>query len=242
MAKITPGSMTSDARCKAGGVVYSRARGGPYTRAFVVPLNPKTNDQVYSRDCFEAAILRWQTALTDNQRHAWESFAHQFPVDHPISNSRPLTGCQAFLRINQRAYWWSNVWKDDPPVNQDVTHLYSLVINVNDSVAGVLSITASHVPQANEYLSILATVPLSAGILNFRRWLRWTTARDHTVTYPTDIYPDWHAKNWYATEPPPPHYYNPVLIPGKRIGVQCYIINTDNWAFGSAVAASSITT
>jgi len=242
MAKVTHGPMISDARGKTGGVVYTRGRSGAMARAFVIPINPKTTDQIYSRDCFEAAMLRWQTALTDIQRQAWDSFAHQFPVDHPISGNRPLPGVKAFLRINQRSYWFSNVWKDDPPVNQDVTHLISLVINVNDSGTSVLSLTASHTPQANEYLNIYATLPLSAGILSFSRHLRWTCARDHTVTYPVNIYASWHAKNWYVTEPPPPHYINPVLIAGKRIGMLAHIINTDNWAFGSPVTASSITT
>ena len=242
MAKVTHGPLISDARCKVGGIIFSRGRGGPYSRAFVVPINPNTNDQQYVRGCFQDMMLRWQTALTDIQRQGWDSFAHQFPVSNPISGKRPLAGVQAFLRMNQRSYNRTGVWMDDPPVDQAVTHLTWCEINQNQTGPDVLTITASATPQVDEYILVLATVPISAGILNFRRNLRFVTAFDSTVTYPVDLWTPWNAKNWYKPLPPPPTYYHPVLIVGKRVGIQCFVTNTLNWADGSKVEASSITT
>jgi hypothetical protein len=240
MAKVTHGPMISDARCKVGGVVFSRGRGGPYSRAFVFPPEPQTNDQQLVWGIFADVLLRWQTALTDNQRRAWESFAQRFPLSHAISGTRPLSAPQMFVRMNQRSYWVDGVFLDDPPVDLAVTNLTSCMINENHTGPDTLTITASETPGPGEYLCAFATLPISAGITNFRRWLRYVTFFDETVTYPADFYPPWHGKNWY------PYgggaYFNPVLVAGKRIGIQCWIVNSANYAYGSKVEASSITT
>lgn len=240
MAKVTHGPLITDARCKVGGIVFSRGRGGPYSRAFVYPPEPATTEQQFRWATFQDVMLRWQTMLTDVQRQAWESFAQLFPLNHPISGNRPLSAPQAFVRINLRSYGSAGVWMDDPPINQAVQHLAWCQINQNQTGPDVLTITASLTPDVDSYLLVHATLPISAGITNFRRWIRWVTAFDSTVAYPVDLWTPWNAKLWY------PYgggaYYHPVLIPGKRIGIQCYIANSLNWAWGSIAETSSITT
>lgn len=416
MAKITPGPLISDIRNKAGDVVFIRTKGGLATRAFVMPPEPGTTRQLEMQAAHAAALLRWQTALTDVQRQAWESFAHQFPNTTSINATKPLSGCGAYIQVNMYTYMYGAGNIDVPPIDQNVTQPAGLVINTNHiaqigsddfnradsddigpnwhvrtfSVFGIRSntltpqypdyrsyahfipftppndqytravvaanpadtawigitcrmswdpINAYNLEWGTNYLELLkwvngagtmlgysgtgpsagdvmelravgdqitalkngvpvfgpltdnsiasgaagitgyknsddlridnwecgeypaatkleitlttpgnpgevllvrATPPLSAGITNCGRHLRLVEGYDSPVTFPLNIYPDWHNKLWWDHDTQT--YYNPDLVPGTRIGLEAYFVRKANGTPSGRLFTSSITT
>lgn len=132
MAKVSTGPTITDIRNKAGNVVFYRSREGAATRAFVMPAEPGTTRQLETQDAHAAALLRWQTGLTDNQRMAWESFAHRFPNTTSINATKPLSGCGAFIQVNLYTYMYGAGNIDDPPIDQNVTQPEDLILTSNN--------------------------------------------------------------------------------------------------------------
>ena len=54
-------------------IVYSVWKGVAYVRAYVIPGNPQSADQVIIRDQFAEAVLRWAD-LTAGQKTTWGEY------------------------------------------------------------------------------------------------------------------------------------------------------------------------
>jgi len=78
MAKVNFGLVVTDARGKAGTVVYQHNRGGSFIRNKVKPKNPQGAVQQAHRALFKSIANRWSLTLTDNQRLPWFAFAERF--------------------------------------------------------------------------------------------------------------------------------------------------------------------
>lgn len=93
MAKTTAPLLSFDA---AGAIaktqVYSRWRGVPYVRRYVIPANPRTTAQTLTRDIFRTMGQVWNF-LPASARTPWETF----------STGRAFTGRNAFTGQNLRA-------------------------------------------------------------------------------------------------------------------------------------------
>ncbi len=75
MAVLTAPLLSFDARGKiADTLVFSNWRGVPYARRMVIPANPKTIEQMITRDTFTALELRWKQAGA-LMRAPWRRFA-----------------------------------------------------------------------------------------------------------------------------------------------------------------------
>lgn len=69
--------------------VYSRWRGVPYARRYVIPANPRSTGQVLTRDVFSNLNAMWKLAPTGLQA-PWDLFA----------TGQPFTGRNAWLSKN----------------------------------------------------------------------------------------------------------------------------------------------
>ncbi len=83
-----------------GGITYARNRGGLYTRARAIPVNPNSTDQQIVRANFAFLVDQWTNTLTDTQRAAWTTYAENTPVTDRLGDQITLTGQQMYLRNN----------------------------------------------------------------------------------------------------------------------------------------------
>jgi len=132
-AKVTFGPNITDARGKISEVVYYRNHFGAATRAWVAPAQPNTDRQLTMQQALAAALLRWQTNLTDAQRRAWEQFTRRFLNTTPINGPKPLAGVGKYVSLNLFSFLYGGVHIDDPPANQDVTQPQALALVTNNA-------------------------------------------------------------------------------------------------------------
>ena len=75
MSRLTAPLLSFDARGKlADTLVYSNWRGVPYARRYVVPANPKSTEQMKTRNTFTGLELRWKQGGS-LMRAPWTAFA-----------------------------------------------------------------------------------------------------------------------------------------------------------------------
>ncbi|GAI68263.1 unnamed protein product [marine sediment metagenome] len=77
MAKVKGPLMSFDARGQiAKTLVYLGWKGLKTVRQYVIPANPKTDDQKLQRNYFKAAVAEWHTdGFTDLDAEAWDLYA-----------------------------------------------------------------------------------------------------------------------------------------------------------------------
>lgn len=81
------------------GVTYSRNRGGMYTRARAVPINPNSSAQQDARARLGNNVANW-AALTEAQRQGWNSYAVANPIIDALGEPRNIGGLGWFIRCN----------------------------------------------------------------------------------------------------------------------------------------------
>lgn len=118
------GTMITNASGRLGDTIWSRNRGGPYARAYVVPTDPATSEQLAARNSMNHVVVRWQTVLTAAQRAAWAQFSIAVPRVNRIGERRPIGGFPEYVKANLlRRYeltWLGALGLsdvDDPPTN-----------------------------------------------------------------------------------------------------------------------------
>ena len=99
MAKFLPGIVISDIRGKHGGGVFSKNRGGNYTKRKVTPVNPKTTSQVTSRSLFASLSQQWRT-LTQAVQNAWIAAVTGYGKTNIFGDLKNPTGLQLFVKVN----------------------------------------------------------------------------------------------------------------------------------------------
>jgi len=133
MAKVSTGPLISDIRNKIGDVVFFRNRAGLANRAYAIPTQPDTDRQLDCQAAMTAAMLRWQTTLTDTQRQGWETFAQRFPNRTSINGVRPLSGTGAYIARNLFSIMYAAAYIDQAPLDQDVTQPRDLALDTNNA-------------------------------------------------------------------------------------------------------------
>lgn len=185
MAIITPGPMVAAISGSIGGTVFSRNKGGAYTRNRAIPVDPNTNAQQNAR-----SIMATQSAafsdLTAAQRAAWENWAIQNKVTNALGNQIQLSGHQAYVQINARLAHDAQSVLDDPPIANAPD---GLVTVVQDGDIGIgdfdLEFTVSPLG-ATEKLWLQAAVVNSAGISYVRNLFRFIGTSAAAETTPFD--------------------------------------------------------
>jgi hypothetical protein len=174
MAKIVFGGGVSLASGKVGGTVYSRNKGGAYSRNWVVPTNPQTSKQEDQRNLLAQKSAAWRT-LTDSQRTSWESWANDNPILDRVGNSIVLTGAQAYNKINiNRSNAGDSATQSTTPSTATFT---ANVIDTSTAVHIDISSGQVFVPlgsgaAASQIVFAHASRPVSAGVTNTNSDLR----------------------------------------------------------------------
>jgi hypothetical protein len=114
-------------------VVYFRNHFGAAVRGWVEPAQPGTDRQLDCQAAMSAAMLRWQTTLTDKQRTAWQHFAQRYPNNTSINGRKPLAGVGKYVQLNLFSFLYGGVHIDDPPADQDVTAPLNLALLTNNA-------------------------------------------------------------------------------------------------------------
>jgi hypothetical protein len=174
MAKIQFGGGVSMASGKIGGTVYSRNKGGSYSRNWVVPTNPQSAKQSTQRNLFALKSAAWRD-LTDEQRTAWESWAGDNPILDRLGNSIVLSGAQAYSKINiNRTNAGDAATQADTPGAASFT---AAIIDTSSALAIDISDSYLRIPlgagaAASQIMFTHASRPVSAGVTNTNREMR----------------------------------------------------------------------
>ncbi len=83
-----------------GGITYSHNRGGLYTRARAIPVQPNTTQQQAVKGYFAQLAARWFEVLTQAQRDAWSAYSAAVPMPGPLGDLRDIGGRQMFQAAN----------------------------------------------------------------------------------------------------------------------------------------------
>jgi hypothetical protein len=164
MAKITLGSMVTDARGSVAGVVYSRNKGGNYTRRRVAPINVKSPKQTAVRAAFATNSKLWSGTLTAAQRSAWTSFAAANPLINILGASIIVSGLAMMMKLNQVLAQIGSAAETDPPADLSVPALAAVTgITLATGAPGVTITTAAQTVVAGAKYYVFVTPPLAAG-------------------------------------------------------------------------------
>lgn len=100
MTKIRLGPIVADARGSTGDVIFSRNRGGAYTKA--KSLKPWTTSD--PREAAQTALgivaVAWRDTLTEDQRHAWREYGLRHPMPDCWGTNRLFDGYYWYTRCN----------------------------------------------------------------------------------------------------------------------------------------------
>ncbi len=118
MAKVIKEPTTG----KLGLTVFFPGRTGLIQRAWVVPANPRTGEQMLVRSNLTSVAKGWG-ALTEEQRAAWIAAAQSYNANPSLGQSGRLTGSQLYTKINASVLAIGGTVKTAPPVMPNFTPL-----------------------------------------------------------------------------------------------------------------------
>ena len=162
MASIKFGNIVVDARGKINGNVYSKNKGGAYSRVRVIPTNPRSAAQTAVRNFFTTASQAWK-ALTDTQRNGWVQSVAQFQRLNRLADKISLSGNSLYVSLNKNLADVGIAAISDAPSPQDVA---SVVVSSTAASTGgqTLTITLSGAVPANTSLKVFCSNAQSPGV------------------------------------------------------------------------------
>lgn len=93
-------SVFTQASGSVGGLTYARNRGGMYTRARSIPVNPDTALQKGVRAAFSTLTQFWRDTLTPTQRSSWTAYAANVLIPDRFGDPTDIGGLPMFVRNN----------------------------------------------------------------------------------------------------------------------------------------------
>lgn len=213
MAKVTFGSIVTDARGKLGSDIYSRNRAGAYTRAYVSPVNTMTQMRTNVRNATKANSQAWRT-LSEAQRAAWRSMTSEYREVNSLGHVHVPSGFNLFCKLNfwPRLLSLSIFSLPVGPVRFPDVSFVSLAVS---SAFGTITPVVSPAAVAAGFLyRFVASQPLSAGINSSKQ--AYTNCGNYTdVLTPSQF---WTNYNVYHDAP----------TAGKKIFYKMVVISTSN--------------
>jgi hypothetical protein len=198
MAKFQP--ILGNLRGSIGANCFAVNRYGAYVRFKQSPTQPNTQYQLNMRNLLMTLSKYWSTQLTEAQRVAWRAFAEQNPISDVFGQPQPLSGINAFIKLNT----WKQLSKQgfiwDPPVEWWVYNINSAQLSI--SYAGtppVLKIQVSFTyPEPavpiEQGVFIYASSPITPGVTFYKTFMRFLKAYMPPMTTPLDITTDYLAR------------------------------------------------
>lgn len=167
MSKIKFGALLVDMRGKSGGTVFSRNRGGAYSKNKVTPLNPKTSYQQVQRNALSARSGAWRSITAENRR-SWIDGSVNFPQVDVFGDQYFLAGNMLYnkLNLNLEKIGAAAIGKCPTPISVGQMSATNPAFSVN-----ALEIDIDTVPVG--FSAVISATPcMSAGRYNYNSKLR----------------------------------------------------------------------
>lgn len=162
MASIKFGNFIVDAKGKINGNVYSKNKGGAYSRVRVIPANPKSVDQMAVRASFTGFSQAWR-GLTQVQRDSWNAAVGNYPRTNRIGDKHNLSGNALYNSLNRNLFDVGVAAISVAPTPASVGTV-AISTAIADFSSQSLVITLTGAVPANTALKIFASPTLSAGV------------------------------------------------------------------------------
>jgi hypothetical protein len=176
--------MVTDARGSVGGTVYSRNKGGAYSRARVAPINRNTPAQTQVRANFGNNAKAWSTVLDALQRTEWTNFAAANPRVNILGASIILSGIAMYQSLNQVLVQIGSAPISDPPPDLSVPALSPIETVTAVAETPQISFTTPEPTGNNARYYTFATRPLSPGATPQTSDFRFVAALNETALTP----------------------------------------------------------
>ena len=162
MARIKFGNIVVDMRGKISGNVYSKNKGGAYSRVRVVPTNPRSAAQNLVRSVFTALSQAWQ-GLSDSERSGWIQAAINFPAKNSLGDSHTLSGNALYVSLNKNLADVALSAIDTAPSKVVATPLDIPTVVADASSQTLVATFGSTIP-ADVAVKVFASASVSPGV------------------------------------------------------------------------------
>jgi len=112
---IYKSQILTEASGSVGGLTFSHNKGGPYTRARVVPCNPNSVQQQAIRAITADLTNRWKTTLTATQRLNWQTYADNVLIPNALGDPKKIPPLSHYVRCNVPRIQGNIARVDDAP-------------------------------------------------------------------------------------------------------------------------------
>lgn len=133
MAKYI-GSLTTDARGKHAGTVFTRGRSGTVLKGHGVPVQTRSPYQLSLRSSFAAAIAAWR-AMTSTDQTTWALLAVQYTWLNSLAQTYSPTALQlwtqAFVTARLSSSTPSTTAPTSPPSIEPITGMTAIQVSGN---------------------------------------------------------------------------------------------------------------
>jgi hypothetical protein len=174
MASIKLGNIVVDMRGKINGNVYSKNKGGAYSRVRVKPSNPRSSFQSAVRASFTTNSQAWR-ALTDAQRQSWIQGVTNFVRKNRVGDAHNLSGNSLYQSLNKNLSDVGIAPISTCPAPADVTPVaVSTAVAANG--AQTLVITLGGAVPTGTSIKVFVSETVSAGVSSIGTKLRQLTS------------------------------------------------------------------
>lgn len=193
MAKIKFGSFVTDMRNKVGGTVYSKNRGGAYTKNKVSPAQPNTAAQTTARTRMTTYSQGWRS-LTAAQQAAWNAAVTNFQKTDVFGDMKVPSGQNLYGKLNINIAQAGGSAITTPPLPTAVVGPLTITLTAAAGTPAMsLAWTGGAVPADTTWL-IEMTAQLSAGRFSVKSMYRIVTTAAAAATSPANLLAAYNTK------------------------------------------------
>lgn len=220
------GSFVTDIRNKVGGTVYSKNRGGAYTKNKVSPSQPRTAAQTTARSRMTTYAQGFR-ALTATQIAAWNAAVGSFLKTDVFGDLKTPSGINLYSKLNINIAQAGGTAITTPPLPIAVVGPVTLTPTVAAGTpAFSIAFSVSPVPASTTWL-VMCTQQLSPGRSSVNSFYRIVTTIAAAATTPSNILAAYNTK--FGT-----------LVAGQKIFIKVIPISTTTGIKGQAITTSVI--
>ncbi len=142
---------------------------GQSRKAYVIPRDPRTHEQLARRKAWAEAAPRWRR-LTQQQRFGWMNLASQIHSYGRLGDKGYLLGHQLYQKLNANRAAVGDPWLDDEPARPDFSDdpVGDLLLT---NTAGLIVLGLAVTAPPKHLILVSATAPVSAGRSRPRRFV-----------------------------------------------------------------------
>jgi hypothetical protein len=226
MASIKFGNIVVDMKGKINGNVYSKNKGGAYSRVRVIPANPKSVDQMAVRASFTGFSQAWR-GLTQIQRDSWNQAVGNFPRTNRVGDKHNLSGNALYNSLNRNLFDVGIASISVAPTPATVGTV-SISTAVADNSSQSLVVTLGGAVPANTSIKVFASATLSAGVNSVGTKLRQIASYPAATAAALTLTTPYLAK------------FGAVGATGSKIFVSIIPVNETTGQMGAAITATIV--